>query len=106
MNIQINGLNLEITPKVKKIIDNQFCQKIDRLLQKYNEEIKTAFMHLKQDKYNQYIISFDITLPGKNGHIYAKHLHKNLIAAITGLREQIEKQIKKYKDSHMGYSLG
>jgi ribosome-associated translation inhibitor RaiA len=46
-----------------------------------------------------------MTLPGKESYIIATHKHKTLIAALTGIREQIEKQIKKYKQDKVNYSL-
>jgi ribosome-associated translation inhibitor RaiA len=36
-------------------------------------------------------------LPGKK-HIYAEESHEVLLSALTNLREDIERQIKEYKD--------
>ena len=38
--------------------------------------------------------------------IFAQTSHQDLTAAIVDLREAIEKQIKKYKQDQVNYSLG
>ena len=106
MNIQIDGTNLEISSKIKDLVATKLSAKLDRLLPHFNDEIKTAFLHLEKDKYQIYHAKFDMALPGKEGNIVATHEHKIFISAITGLREQIEKQIKKYKQDKANYSLG
>lgn len=97
MNLNVEADKFELTDELKDIINKKFTTKIDRLLSHFNEEIKTASLHLIQDKYGKYKATFDITLPGKDGHIYSQNYHEDFIATITGLREQIEKQIQKYK---------
>lgn len=106
MNIQIDASNVTITDKVKDLIENKISSKLDQLLPYLNDEIKTAFLHLEKDKYGIYHAKFDMNLPGKEAKIIATHKHKILISALTGIREQIEKQIKKYKQDKVNYSLG
>jgi ribosomal subunit interface protein len=106
MNIQIDDNRLEISPEIKAIIIDKLASKIDQLLPDLNNEIKTAFLNIKKDKkYKNYIVKFDMTLPGKN-IIYGETCHHELISAITDLREAVEKQIKKYKQEQVNYSLG
>jgi ribosomal subunit interface protein len=99
MNIQINGNNLEISQKIRDLIDKRFSSKLDKLLTRFNDEIKTAFLSIEKDKYDKYHAQFNMTLPGgsKESEIYAQNQHETLLTTITGLREQVEKQIKKYK---------
>jgi ribosomal subunit interface protein len=98
MNIQINGVNFIISLKIKKMINDKFVVKLDQLIPKFNNEIKTAFLHIEMDKrYKQYKAKFDMTLPGHKNPIFAENKHHDLTSTITGLREQVEKQIKKYK---------
>ena len=105
MNIQITTENLEITPTFKKLITEKL-EKLDQLLVDFDNDQKTASVFITKDKYDQYSVNFDLHLPGKNGHLFAKNSHKNLLSAVVGIREQIEKQIKKYKDDLVNYSLG
>ena len=105
MNIQIDGTNMEISAKIKALVDEKLSAKLDQLLPSLNNEIKTAFLHLEKDKYKVYHAKFDMALPD-DGKIIATHEHKTLVSALTGIREQIEKQIKKYKQDKVNYSLG
>jgi ribosomal subunit interface protein len=106
MNIEINGVNLEITPEIRDMVDKKLGHKLDQLLVNFNKEIKTGFLHLEKDKYKHFHTKFDIALPGQDGHLFAQCENINLITAIVGIREQLEKQIKKYKQDKVNYSLG
>jgi ribosomal subunit interface protein len=98
MNIRINGVNLIISLKIRKMINDKFVTKLDQLLPALNNELKTASLHIQKDKkYKTYTAKFDMTLPGAKNSFYAQNSNLDLIATITGLREAIEKQIKKYK---------
>ena len=105
MNIQITTDNLEITPTFKELIEKKL-EKLDKLLVDFDKDQKTALVHITKDKYDQFTANVNMHLPDKNGHIFAKNTHKNLLSAIIGVREQIEKQIKKYKSDLVNYSLG
>jgi ribosomal subunit interface protein len=106
MNIQINGVNLDISPKIKEMVDEKLALKLDQLLINFNNEIRTGFLHLEKDKYKHFKAKFDMSLPGKDGHLFAECKNIKLISAIIGIREQLEKQIKKYKQDKVNYSLG
>jgi ribosomal subunit interface protein len=106
MNIQIDGTNMEVSAEIKALVDDKLSPKLDQLLPMFNNEIKTAFLHLEKDRYDVYHAKFDMALPGKDGSIIATCEHKVLVSTLTGIREQIEKQIKKYKQDQVNYSLG
>jgi ribosomal subunit interface protein len=106
MNVQINGVNLNISQTIKDMIDKKLIHKLDQLLVNFNEELKTGFLHLEKDKYKHFKTKFDMALPGKNGHIFAQCQNIKLVSAIIGIREQLEKQIKRYKQDKVNYSLG
>ena len=80
------------------MINDKFVVKLDQLLPNLNNELKTAFLHIKRDKrYKTYTAKFDMVLPGHKQPFYAENSSDDLTFVITGLREQVEKQIKKYK---------
>ena len=106
MNVQINSVNLNISQTIKDMIDKKLIHKLDQLLVNFNEELKTGFLHLEKDKYKHFKTKFDMALPGKNGHIFAQCQNIKLVSAIIGIREQLEKQIKRYKQDKVNYSLG
>jgi len=98
MNIRIEGINLIISFKVRRLINDKFVTKLDQLIPQFNNELKTAYLHIeKNKKYKNYIAKFDMTLPGQKNSFHAETTHQDLTSAITDLREAIEKQIKKYK---------
>ncbi len=105
MKVQVTSRNLVVNESIKEIINNKFTIKIEKLLKKFNNDIKRGVLFIQRDKNGQYIVKFDITLPGKNGNIYSINTHIDLVAAITGLREQLEQQIKRYKANQVNYSL-
>jgi len=105
MHLQISLAHVELTDQIKKIIDDKFTRPTDRLLKKFNNELTTADLHLERLSFGDYKATFDMHLPGKK-QIYAQNSHPDLVTTITGLREQIEKQIKKYKAELVNYSLG
>ncbi|HPT66233.1 MAG TPA: ribosome-associated translation inhibitor RaiA [Candidatus Woesebacteria bacterium] len=106
MNIQINGVNLNISQSIKHMVDKKLGRKIDQLLTNFNEEIRTGSLHIKKDKYKHFQTKFDLSLPGKDGHLFSECQNIKLVSAIVGIREQLEKQIKKYKQDKVNYSLG
>lgn len=107
MNLKINSIsNLEITDEIKEIIQKKFTDKIDLLLAHFNEEMKLSDLNIEFDKrYKIYKVKFDMNLPGP-GQIFSESSHHDLIAAIIDLREQIERQIKKYKAELTNYTIG
>lgn len=98
MNIRINGVNLIISFKIRKMIQNKFVNKLDLLLPQFNDELKTASLHIQRDKkYKDFTAKFDMSLPGKKNPVHAESKHDDLTSVIVDLREAVERQIKKYK---------
>jgi ribosomal subunit interface protein len=98
MNIRITGVNLIISFSTKRIIRSKFTDKLDQLLPQFNDELKTANLHIEKDKkYKNYTAKFDMSLPGLKNPIFAQTTHHELTSAIVDLREAVERQIKKYK---------
>jgi ribosomal subunit interface protein len=105
MNIQTTVNNFELTASMKYLIQEKLSKKIDLLLKTFSSEMKTASVHIEKEKHNIFKINFDIKLPGKE-HIYSETRHKIFESAVIDLTQQIEKQIKKYKEELVNYSLG
>jgi ribosome-associated translation inhibitor RaiA len=96
MNIQIIGDNFDISDSNRKMIEEKVAVHLDRLLTKFDSDIKIASMRIIKDKMGNFIVNFDMNLPGKT-HIYAQTSHKIFESALIDLTEEVEKQIKKYK---------
>jgi len=100
MNISVSGLNFTISPAIHELIQEKFVDKLDQLLSRVNNDLKIGILTLEKDKKHKvYLAKFDMTLPGQKNSFFAQHCHSDITATITGLREAIEKQIKKYKHS-------
>jgi ribosomal subunit interface protein len=105
MNIQITVNNFELTDSIKYLIEEKMSPKIDQLLKNFSPEMKTASVHIEKEKHDIFKVNFDIKLPGKE-HIYSETRHKIFESAIIDLTQQIERQIKKYRQELVNYSLG
>jgi ribosome-associated translation inhibitor RaiA len=96
MNIQIIGDNFDISPSNKVLIEDKVASRLDRLLTKFDSDMKTASMRIFKDKFGTFVVNFDMNLPGKT-HIYAQTSHKLFESALIHLTEEVEKQITKFK---------
>lgn len=105
MNIQIHGSNLDITPQIKSLIESKINQKLEKLLAHFSPDLKIADLKIEKDKYKKFNVNFDMQLPGKE-HVFAQTSHINLESALVDLEQQLEHQLKKYRDDLVNYSLG
>jgi ribosomal subunit interface protein len=105
MNIQITGDNFNVSDSVKKLVDEKVGARLELLLTKFAPDIKIATISIEKDKLDIFKVNFDMLLPGKK-QIYAQTYHKILESALIDLTQEIEKQIKRYKDDLVNYSLG
>ena len=105
MNIQIIGDNFDVSASTKALVDEKIGQRLEKLLVKFAPEMKSALIHIAKDKFAVLNMNLDMNLPGKE-HIFAKTSHKVLESGLIDLSEEVEKQIKKYKEKLTNYSLG
>ena len=96
MNIQISGDNFDISDSHKALIEEKVASRLDRLLTKFDPDMKTASMRISKDKLGSIFVNFDMNLPNKT-HIYAQTSHKIFKSALIDLTEEVEKQINKYR---------
>ena len=107
MNTRLTGTNLIISLKIRRLINDKFTSKLEQILPQYRQNLKKASLSIHRDKkYKNYTLKFDMSLPGSKKPIFSQTSHQDLTAAIVDLREAIEKQIKKYKQDQVNYSLG
>lgn len=98
MKVTIMGDNIDLTPSDKDLVQKKVIDKLDRLLKDFEEDIKDATVKIGYfDKEREYKVNFDMWLPGKK-HIFAEESNEVLLSALTDLREQLERQLKEYKD--------
>jgi ribosome-associated translation inhibitor RaiA len=98
MNIQLIGDNFDITPTVKSMADAKIGQKLDILLTKFSPDVTNALIRIQKTKLDQYMVNFDMNLPGKK-HIYAQTQHLILESAFIDLEQEVKRQILKFKET-------
>ena len=96
MHMQITGENVEITDLMTDLIETKLGKNIERHLRRFDESVQTAVVKIKKHDNQFYTVNFNMELPAKE-HIFAENTNKNLSAAITGLKEEVGRQIEKYK---------
>lgn len=96
MNIQIIGDNFDISDSNKVLIEDKVSSRLDRLLTKFDPDMKTASMRIVKDKMGIFFVNLDMNLPGKT-HIYAQTTHKLFESALIDLAQELERQITKFK---------
>lgn len=104
MNLQIIGIRYDISENTKKLAHQKVTLPLDKLLARFSPDIKTAYLRIEKDKLNNFNVSFDLKLPGKE-HIFASTRHRLLKSALIDLQQETEKQIKKYRQGLVNYSL-
>jgi ribosome-associated translation inhibitor RaiA len=105
MNLQITGDNFDLSDSNRQLINQKVSEHLDKLLTNFDPDIKIASMRISKDKLGNFSVNFDMNLPGKT-HIFAKTTNKIFESALIDLTQNIEKQIKKYREDLAGYSLG
>ena len=106
MNIQISGNQVKIDNRLRSLVKNKISLKLDKLLSPFSPQYQNASLHIRQQiKTKIFQVNFKITLPPKK-NLFASTKHIKLESALIDLEQQIEKQIKRYKESLAPYSLG
>ena len=104
MNIQITCDGFDLTPAISALIQQKVDDRLERLLTKFAPEMKSALIRIQKDNFGNFIVNFDMNLPGKET-VYAEAKHKLLESAIIDLSEEVERQIVKYKSTLTERSL-
>ncbi len=100
MRILINASNIDLDhERVGQVIDK--LGRLDKYLQNYSEETKTVNMRISRRSRFGYRMNFSLRLPEKK-HLYANAISKNFVNALVNLREQLEKQIHRFRNRHHG----
>ena len=90
MQVNISGQHLEVTPALRKSIDD----KLKRLEQHY-DKITNVQVILSVEKLQQKIEA-TLNIPG--GEVVANAVNEDMYAAIDSLYEKLDRQLKKHKE--------
>lgn len=97
MKLIINTDNFPLSSKTESLADKHLGQKLDKYLAKLDQEVKVARLTIKKNSRSQFDASFYLSLPQKK-EIFARARGEKLLSILVEIREQAEKQIKKYKE--------
>lgn len=89
MNITVKGRNIEVTNALKDYIEKRFSK-----LEKYFNEELTGTVTLIVEKKNH---KAEATIPLKRYILRAEDINDDMYAAIDGLTDKLERQVRKYK---------
>ncbi len=99
MKIQIQPEDFKLESYMEDAIYEKLARPINKLLSGFNFDHDTLLTTIRIEKGHLwgFKISWSMNLPKKK-HIYAESKDKDFVKATTKLREEIEKQVSRYKD--------
>lgn len=97
MRIKIVTDDVEINDRILNIIQDKIDKGLEKYLPSLNEDIKKATVTIQKRSRWGYKIKFNMWLPKKE-HIFAEEEGDDLLETFTRLREDLEKQLKKYRE--------
>ncbi|MBU3935154.1 HPF/RaiA family ribosome-associated protein [Patescibacteria group bacterium] len=106
MKIQLTGNRIKINHTIRFLVKDKISLPLDKILKDFKPNTQIAAVHIELiPKTNTFKVNFDMILPHKK-NLFASTTHLQLESALIDLQQQIEKQIKRYKESLTPYSLG
>ena len=106
MKIQLTGNQVKINSTIRFLVKDKVSTRLDKLLANFAPKSQIASIHIELlPKNTGFKVNFDMILPHKK-HLFASTNHLKFESALIDLQQQIEKQIKRYKESLTNYSLG
>lgn len=103
MNIQLVGQGVEIDDRIKEIIDTKVGEELEKYLHDVSPDLRHASIKLEKLAHGGFNVTFDMHLPGSNGHIYSEESGDDLLNVIIALRKEVQDQIRDYKDKLQDY---
>ena len=98
MQISITGHHVDITPALRSYVDNKF----DRL-ERHFDKMTNIHVILSIEKERQ---KAEATIHVSRGNVYADEEHEDMYAAIDGLVDKLDRQLKKYKEKLTNHHRG
>ena len=90
MQISVTGHHVEITESLKSYVDNKFAR-----LERHFEHITNIHVILTVEKERQ---KAEATVHVNRGNLFADDEQEDMYAAIDGLVDKLDRQLKKHKE--------
>ena len=97
MQLNLTGHHIEITPALRDYVDN----KLERLMRHF-DQVTTAHCVLTVEKLRH---KAEATINVSGGRIFADAVENDMYAAIDGLIDKLDRQIKKHKETFVVFNL-
>ncbi len=98
MQISVTGHHVEITDSLKSYVDNKFAR-----LERHFEHITNIHVILTVEKDRQ---KAEATVHVNRGNLFAEEVHDDMYAAIDGLIDKLDRQLKKHKEKLKDHHRG
>jgi putative sigma-54 modulation protein len=96
MQINITGHHIDVTPALKAYV----TEKLQRISRHFDEVISINVI-LKVEKPLQQQAEATVSAAGKS--LFAQDANPDMYAAIDGLSDKLDKQVRRYKDKVRGH---
>lgn len=98
MQISITGHHLDITPALRSYVDNKFNR-----LERHFDRMTNIHVILSIEKERQ---KAEATIHVSRGNLFADEEHEDMYAAIDGLVDKLDRQLKKHKEKLTNHRRG
>jgi ribosome hibernation promoting factor len=98
MQISVTGRHVEITDSLKSYVENKFQR-----LERHFEHINNTHVILSVEKERQ---KAEATVHVNRGNLFADNEQEDMYAAIDGLIDKLDRQLKKHKEKLTDHHRG
>jgi len=95
MQISVTGHHVDITEALRSYVDN----KLERL-ERHFDQVTNVHVILSVEKLRQ---KAEATLHLNGSDVYADAVHEDMYAAIDGLIDKLDRQVKKHKEKNTNH---
>lgn len=98
MQLNLTGHHIEITPALRSYVENKLVR-----IERHFDHMTNVHVILSVEKDRQIA---EATIHVNRGKIHADHKHEDMYAAIDGLMDKLDRQIKKHKEKLTNHHRG
>ena len=98
MQISVTGQNLDITPAIRTYVEEKFGR-----LERHFEHMTNVHVILRVERERQ---RAEASVHVYRADLFADHEHADMYAAIDGLVDKLDRQIKKHKERLQNHRRG
>lgn len=97
MKVDIFANNIDLTDDIYELVQKKLTSKLSKFLKKYDDDLLSTRLTLSKDSRWGFTAKLEMNIP-KHGKLYAESKHKELAYAVTDLREEVDRRLRKIKE--------